>query len=292
MDFKEILDTFKQSGFGMTCKEYFSPAWESIKKGNTIVFVMSLVLMVLFAPIQSLIKAVFSLFGLRSLFYDFSSFSSFKYFMEGIFEGSSNPFDYLDKKAIIFAVVAIIIMIVIYIIQILVTVFFVPAATIKSSSSFAETNEKVSIGEYFKNGFTAMFPLGFQYILNVIIPVIIVAIVCWVIDFIPYINGSWIGVVAQKFAYYAFLYRFIAKCMQRDINQSMSTGFKYWASYSIIAYIITGCITLTIVDQALKILFIIAASLQISGRSGYLINEAVVETASEDNVSIKDKLIK
>lgn len=260
MKIKECFKEVKESKLVQEAVAKVKPTWEVIKKsGGYKILIMSLILSLIFIPIQALIALISKLtIGVAGM----NSAMSFIYY---IFNSAKYYGGSFLTTVIIFAVVSVIIAIMSFI----VTTFIVSNATFKSFKILAEEERTVSIGEYFKLAFDGLMPYSTKLFVNVILPIWVIKIVGEIINFIPYVRGNAIANFSVSILTFALLFRFVAIMLNVDSEKAVKDFTSYWLTFAIITYLVKMVTTLSIITVGFEIAFILYALLLLTGSRHY-----------------------
>ena len=275
MKIKEFFETIKQNTFVQEGKNNIRPTWTAITKGKGLnIFLLSLLFMWLLVPLNWLVKIITKILGFSGILSGFSTpsdiLSTFKSFKDADSMLSILGFGYgAASHAIGFLILFLIISVLLSIIYILVTIFFVPCATIKSTEIFSKQNRAVTCSEYFKCGFSKMFNFGLGYFIHVIFPVAIVNILGWILNLIPGVYGTSAALLVTSFLYYALVMRYVAIYLDLDGDSTLKVNAKYWISFGVISYVIYTVFRFTIVNNALEVFFMILSVLVLTNSKFY-----------------------
>ena len=260
MTIREHIDNFKSNEIVEGAFNKISPTWYIIKNlGGYKIFIISMLLVMIFMPINALINLISKwVLGGVSLF----TFS-------GIIESIFNGYSIFNGETLVIAIVIWIVSGIISFISFIISTFIVSNANFRSFKVLAEEERVVSIGEYFKLAFTEIFKYGWKLFLNVILPIFILKIIGNIINIIPYIQGREFANLIGDFLYFALMFRFLAMMIDVDYNKAVNDFAGYWLTFATFVYIISKFTSLSIVVTFFEMMFVLFSMLLLTGSKYY-----------------------
>lgn len=248
MTIKEHFNNFKNNEIVQDALNKINPTWYVIKNlGGYKIFIISMLLVMIFMPINALINFISKLLiGTANIF-------TFK----GIIESLISGYSIFSGETIVIALIIWIVSGIISFISFIISTFIVSNANFRSFKILAEEERVVSIGEYFKLAFTGFFQFSWKLFLNVLLPIFIVNVIGNIINIIPFIQGKVFTNLIVEILYFALMFRFLAMMIDLDYNQAVGDFASYWLTFAVVVYLINTFTSLSIVITFFKMMFIL-----------------------------------
>lgn len=262
MRIKEYIKEFKNSKIVKDAISKLKPTWSVIKNnGGYKILIISMLITIIFLPINALIKLIGKIMiGTSSII----GFSNILDMIDLISDGY-----YWRGESIVTIILFLIIAGILSIITYIVTTFIISNANFRSFKILAEEERVVSIGEYFKLAFNNLIPYSWKFFLNVILPILIINIMGNIINLLPFIKGVAIANFIVSIISYALIFRFFAMMLNIDYEKAVTEFSPYWFTFAIIAYLVQIITNLSIVTTFIEMIFILYSVLLLTKSKYY-----------------------